>query len=127
MIHIIFALLLGTVTFAFGGSWNIPLAANKVSNPVPKNEETVAKGQIIYNKHCVRCHGLSGGGDGTDQKVEYGLSTIMPELTDGALFWKLTVGAGKMPSVARELTETERWLVINYLRTFNDDQKVESR
>ena len=37
--------------------------------------------------------------------------------SDGALFWKLTEGSKPMPSYDKTLSETERWQVINYVRT----------
>ena len=36
--------------------------------------------------------------------------------TDGELFWKITNGRGSMPAW-RQLPETERWQVVNYIRT----------
>ena len=36
--------------------------------------------------------------------------------TDGELFWKITNGRGSMPAW-RQLPETERWQIVNYIRT----------
>ena len=36
--------------------------------------------------------------------------------TDGELFWKITNGRGAMPAW-RQLPETERWQIVNYIRT----------
>jgi len=35
--------------------------------------------------------------------------------SDGAFFWKMTEGRGVMPKAT--LGESEKWAVINYLRT----------
>ena len=37
--------------------------------------------------------------------------------SDGALFWKITTGKASMPSFETEISERDRWNVINYLRT----------
>jgi len=58
-----------------------------------------------------------GAGDGESQKVSYDLRGIVVKLTDGELYWKITHGVGKMPSFAGALTDEERWLVINHLRS----------
>ena len=39
--------------------------------------------------------------------------------SDGALFWKITHGKKPMPAYESRLSPTERWNVINYLRTLN--------
>jgi mono/diheme cytochrome c family protein len=36
--------------------------------------------------------------------------------TDGELFWKITNGRGAMPAW-KQLPETERWQIVNYIRT----------
>ena len=40
--------------------------------------------------------------------------------SDGALFWKLTEGKAPMPAYDKTLSETDRWQVINYLRTLGN-------
>jgi mono/diheme cytochrome c family protein len=40
-------------------------------------------------------------------------------MTDGEHFWKITAGRGGMPSFAKDLTEEERWQVINYINIFS--------
>jgi mono/diheme cytochrome c family protein len=41
------------------------------------------------------------------------------EDTDGALFWKLTEGRTPMPAWGETLTEEQRWIIINYVRTLS--------
>ena len=42
----------------------------------------------------------------------------MREESDGALFWKITVGKKPMPGYGTRLSPADRWNVINYLRSF---------
>ncbi len=39
-------------------------------------------------------------------------------MTGGEHFWKITIGRGPMPSYQKDLTEEERWHVVNYIDTF---------
>jgi len=36
---------------------------------------------------------------------------------DGSLFWQITEGRKPMPSFKKDLSEEQRWQVINYVRT----------
>jgi mono/diheme cytochrome c family protein len=121
--------LLGSTLFAFSeeqpGSkekWTAPAAEARKNNPVAVNESSLAAGQKIYAKRCVECHGKTGNGDGPDA-ADLGIhpaklsDPVIREETDGELFWKITVGKKPMPSNRTRLSPTDRWNVINYLRT----------
>lgn len=101
---------------AVAGNWNVPTTAKDIPNPVAWNESSAKEAGKIYAKECVACHGVEGAGDGTKEKVEYDLRSILDPLTDGELYWKITHGVGKMPSYAGILTDRERWLMVLQLR-----------
>ncbi|MGR9053658.1 MAG: c-type cytochrome, partial [Gammaproteobacteria bacterium] len=115
----------------FAGNWNVPSAARELANPVPIDAVTLPKAAKVYTQHCVSCHGEDGRGDGTEEKVDYSLQSILETptqpgnqpLTDGELYWKITHGVGKMPSFAGKLTDEERWLVVNHMRRLPPDRK----
>jgi mono/diheme cytochrome c family protein len=102
--------------------WFAPVAQAQIKNPVAANEFSLAGGQKIYLRRCIGCHGKTGNGDGPDA-VDLGIHPAklsnpeMREETDGALFWKITVGKKPMPNYGTRLSPTDRWNVINYLRT----------
>jgi len=102
--------------------WTAPAAEARKKNPVAINESSLAAGQKIYLKRCVACHGKTGNGDGPDA-VDLGIHPAklsdpgLREEADGALFWKITVGKKPMPTYGTRLSPTDRWNVINYLRT----------
>ena len=102
--------------------WVAPAAQAQMKNPVAVNEVSLAAGQKIYLKRCIGCHGKTGNGDGPDA-VDLGIhpaklsDPAMRAETDGALFWKITVGKKPMPNYNTRLSPTDRWNVINYLRT----------
>lgn len=102
--------------------WTAPAGEVQKKNPVPVDASSLAAGEKIYLKKCMACHGKTGNGDGPDA-VDLGIHPAkfsdpsMREETDGALFWKITVGKKPMPDYGRRLSPTDRWNAINYLRT----------
>lgn len=102
--------------------WVAPAAQAQMKNPLAVNESSLGAGQKIYRKRCIGCHGKTGNGDGPDA-VDLGIHPAklsdpgMRAETDGALFWKITAGKKPMPSYSTRLSPTDRWNVINYLRT----------
>jgi mono/diheme cytochrome c family protein len=103
--------------------WNAPADAAKKVNPVKADRGAVDAGKQIFTTICITCHGPAGKGDGpaaialnpppkdlTDPKIT--------TQTDGELFWKISTGKNAMPAYGqpKQLTETERWEVIDYLR-----------
>ena len=104
--------------------WNAPASARRLSNPIPPTESAVEDGMFNYQKHCRSCHGEDGDGKG-DRAGELSVTptnfTNAPDmnlLTDGELFWKITHGHRPMPAFENKLNETERWQVVDYIRTF---------
>jgi mono/diheme cytochrome c family protein len=102
--------------------WTAPAAEARKTNPVAANESSLTAGQKIYLKRCLSCHGNTGNGDGPNA-VDLGIhpaklsDPAIQRQTDGELFWKITVGKKPMPSYATRLSPTDRWNVINYLRS----------
>ena len=102
--------------------WTAPAGEAQKKNPVAANESSLAAGQKIYLKRCVECHGKTGNGDGPDA-ADLGIhpaklsDPAMRTQTDGELFWKITVGKKPMPNYRTRLSPTDRWNVINYLRS----------
>ena len=102
--------------------WVAPGAEAQKKNPVAVNDSSLAVGQKIYLQRCVGCHGRTGKGDGPDA-ADLGIhpaklsDAAVQQQTDGELFWKVTVGKKPMPNYRSRLSPTDRWNVINYLRT----------
>ena len=102
--------------------WKVPSRASRKPNPVPSDEASRAAGKTSYEKNCLSCHGAAGKGDGPaakDLKKNPGdlSKPAMWDQSDGAIFWKLTEGRAPMPTFEKSTTETERWQIINYMRT----------
>jgi mono/diheme cytochrome c family protein len=108
---------------AQSSDWKAPPSAANRPNPVPVNAITLAAGQKLYVSNCLTCHGPSGRGDGPGgaalEKKPADLSArIKAGETDGALFWKIAEGRSPMVSWKGSLTETQRWELVNYIKTF---------
>ncbi len=120
-------LLLIAAGFSYCGDapadeWKAPARMAKKQNPVPADAAALAGGKKAYVGNCMACHGATGKGDGpaavacnprpkdlSDPKIS--------SQADGELFWKITEGKKPMPTYEKLLSETDRWKVIDYIRT----------
>ena len=96
-------------------------AAEKLANPVAADDKSIAHGGKLYQIYCVPCHGSTGKGDGlVGTKLllkPYDLSAEQAiARTDGFLWGYMTFGGAIMPNYANDLSPTERWQVVNYMR-----------
>jgi mono/diheme cytochrome c family protein len=102
--------------------WKVPAKYETMKNPVPANTDK-AIGKSLYAKHCQSCHGKQGYGDGpkaSEQKGDLGdFSTAeFQAQSDGALFYKTTIGRDDMPNYEKKIpSDEDRWLIVNYMRT----------
>ena len=109
----------------------------EVSGKIPETSDSIAAGKEIYEKKCYYCHGITGDGNGPaaprlDPKPrnftrnEYKIRStglgVLP--TDEDLFRIITSGVeGSAMPFWSTLTVVERWQVIHYIKTFNEDFK----
>jgi mono/diheme cytochrome c family protein len=107
---------------SMSGKWLSPAPSATKKNPIAPTQESIAAGQKIYSKTCMMCHGKSGDADGP-AVIELNIHPARlsdPQLAtepDGALFWKITTGKKPMPAYGKRLSETDRWHLVNYIRT----------
>ncbi len=98
--------------------------AGAPENPVPPDEVSLARGQMLYEINCLLCHGPAGRGDGPVAEFIANPPTDLSSdavagKSDGSLFIIISAGVpGKMPALSENLTVRERWDVVNYIRTF---------
>ena len=104
-----------------------------LTNPFSGDADALTKGNEIYESKCVECHGPEGEGDGpkstniNPKPANLGDSTMMADLSDGYLFWRVTKGGAMEPfNLAMKawemaLTEEQHWQVISYVRTFSEE------
>jgi mono/diheme cytochrome c family protein len=93
------------------------------ANPVGADESSVTRGAELYALHCQMCHGQTAEGTGPiapflANKPANLTSDVVQSKSDGSMFLTITNGiTGKMPALNENLLVSERWDVVNFLRT----------
>jgi mono/diheme cytochrome c family protein len=106
---------------ALAQSWQVPKEKADKVGPRKFTDEVRKKGEILFQRNCVSCHGTPGRNNFINLTLPPGdpATDKFQKQTDGALFFKITTGRSPMPSFRDVLTEEERWEVIAYIRSFN--------
>lgn len=108
----------------------IPETYAGLTNPVPADAASLARGEAVYQAQCASCHGLTGMGEGeAGQALNPAPAPVAHTsqmLGDDYLFWRLSEGGvpfqTAMPAWKDTLNEEERWDVVNYLRALGAGQ-----
>ena len=105
-----------------------PPSADAIKNPLKDDGTSTTAGKLIYVKYCVTCHGDKGKGDGIaapglPKRPADHTSSFVQSQTDGALYWIISAGNNPMPTYKKTLTPTQRWQVVNYIRTLANTSK----
>ncbi len=94
-------------------------------------EVAITAGEVLYQRHCMTCHGRGARGDGPAGRdldppaadlVEHGEGA-----TDAYWFWRIREGgkvapfASEMPAWKDELSEEETWQVLSYVKSLVPD------
>jgi copper transport protein len=100
------------------------------TSPVEATEASLARGQELFERNCIACHGPTGEGDGPAAE---GLDVRPPRMSDhvpfhsdGVIFTWITQGippdeAEKdMPAFEDVFSEEDRWHLVNFLRATFD-------
>lgn len=102
--------------------WVVPAGFVNVPNPVKADAKSIAAGKVLF-AFCATCHGKTGLGNGPqapDLKTSPRNFT-KPEFqsqTDGAIFYKMSEGRNEMKPMKNIFPkDTDRWNLVNYLRT----------
>jgi copper transport protein len=116
------ALILGGILIYF----NSPDALKiNLVNPIPPNAASLAEGKTLYQQNCLACHGTAGKGDGpvgltlNPRPADLSYHTQPGVHSDGQLFDWITNGfpGSAMPAFSQKLSDTQRWNLVNYIRT----------
>ena len=102
-------------------------------SPLRYTTSEIAEGATLYAAHCAVCHGANGLGNGPAARSLFKRpADLTAEHTrhhrPGEVFWWLTHGipGTPMPGFADQLTTTQRWQLVNYVRTLADAQEARS-
>ncbi len=131
MRKILFAFLLVLILVSVGFAvyhnreWSIPKDAKTLKNPVAPSEAALKSARLLYLDNCVNCHGDKGKGDGSEAMMyDPGPADLtdakdMARVTDGEIFYQITLGKKPMPSFKKRMTEEQRWQLVLLVRSFS--------
>jgi hypothetical protein len=97
--------------------------------PFPVNPTVMAKGQERYNIYCTPCHSRVGNGAGMIVQRGYAQAgnfhtARLQAAPLGHFFNVITNGYGAMPDYAAQLTPSERWAVVAYIKALQLSQNA---
>jgi len=112
----------------------IPQEYSGKRNPQLMDDDSLERGEQIYQQNCATCHGDGGMGDGPagaalDPSPSPVAHTSMM-MGDDYLFWRISEGGlidpfnSAMPAWKDALKEQARWDTINYLRALGSGRAV---
>ena len=108
-----------------GAEAPIPQQDADRKNPVKPTTDGLAEARKLYGYHCAMCHGENGDGQGDlAEQMKLNLSdwrnpATLAKYTDGALFYIITNGRGKMVGGEGDRTKEEvRWNLVILVRSF---------
>ncbi len=118
-------LIMVMITFGIYYLMRPPIVENEQANPIPPNNESIAAGGSLYAVNCVACHGVSGTGDGpigltmNPRPANLKQHATPGAHTDAQLYEWITNGfpGTRMPAFKTTLSDTDRWNLVNYIRT----------
>jgi mono/diheme cytochrome c family protein len=92
-----------------------PEKARNRPNPLQNDPDAVAAGAILFEQHCVECHGNSAQGS---RKAPSLRAPDVQNATPGTVFWLITNGVVRkgMP-VWSKLPEAQRWQLVRYIES----------
>src|SRR2546421_9680794 len=121
--------VVGTVAV---GNTELPVTretADRIANPRTRTAESLNRGQWVFQTYCQVCHGERGRGDGPVSLAGGGpfpgVSSLVdptrPHMSDGAIYGMIVdaqrMGRGLMPRYGDKIHGTDRWDVVNYVRS----------
>lgn len=104
-----------------------PVVQN-LPNPVPSDAASLERGEVLFERICAICHGSAGVGAEANMTqwipllVGFNLSgPTVAEFSDGYIYGIMRVGRGLMPSYGHQISNFDRWHIVNYVRQLQRD------
>lgn len=95
-------------------------AKANLQSPLEATAENLANGKKMYDIYCAICHGEQGDGKGklVENAKFFGVPAFKDRsyITDGSIYHVIYYGRNMMGSHASQLTEKERWQVVQYVQ-----------
>jgi len=105
-----------------------------VTNPLPAlNAVQMKEAERLYLVNCGICHGAALDGNGPLYNGGNGPFSAAPanlaggakykSMPEGQMFYSVTYGKGQMGSYASQLSTTQRWMIIHYVKSKQGGEK----
>lgn len=99
------------------------LALKTLKSPLEVNEVNLTNGKAMFTINCIPCHGENGDGQGV--LMQRGKFLGVPNykdrpITEGSIYHVIMYGRNLMGSHASQLTNTERWQVVQYVQQLRE-------
>ncbi len=122
---VISAIVLFLSVYAYAQDWVVPAESKNEKNPSAYSLENVKKGKDLYLQNCKSCHGDPGKNNGLPLVPHPPdiISDQMQANSEGELFFKITHGRGPMPQFETNISEDDRWRIVNYIQNFNPENE----
>jgi mono/diheme cytochrome c family protein len=98
-------------------------AGIELKNPFDYSPENLARGQVLFQRFCIHCHGSKGDGLGhlyTSKLYPFPPRSLVNkrvrELPDGQIFHTITYGFGIMGAHGTMIVPEDRWKIVLYIR-----------
>lgn len=113
--------------------------ADRLSNPRTRTAESLNRGKWVYETYCLVCHGEAGKGDGPISAASggpfFGIRSLVTDTvarrSDGYLYGVLvhapSMGRGLMPIYGDKIHGADRWDVVNYVRSLQQQARLGGR
>ena len=119
------SLPVGAVASAMSGTDDPPIpretADKKLHNPQPATPGSVERGKKAFVTYCLNCHGAADHSNGPiTGKLVFAppyLPATVSRRSDGYLYATIRNGGLVMPSQGYRIGVSERWDIVNYLRS----------
>lgn len=105
-------------------------AATQITNPFTFTPEEISgEGKKLFTVYCAICHGEAGDGAGYLSSIDkfppapsYFMEPLLSK-PDGQRYHTVMYGKGMMGSYATQLNHRERWLVLSYVKSLQNDYR----
>jgi mono/diheme cytochrome c family protein len=114
---------IGVMPAPFAQGDLLSLVVQNLPNPVPADQTSLERGEVLFNRICAVCHGPEGVGaqaniiEKWSLLIAYNLSgPLVSGFSDGHIYGIIRVGRGLMPPYGHQISHFDRWNIVNYIR-----------